>query len=76
MRRGVGEEGKWIKWEGVERRQEMKGSGCVEDECENGKQVCIVVSFIPPSPTQHILQHHNTIQKKVLLIAYFQQCLV
>ena len=58
-----------------EGRQEMRESVCVE-MCENGKQVCRVVPFIPPSQTQHISQHRNTLLKKVLLIAYFQQCLV
>ena len=62
------------EWERcVEERQEMSGSGYIE-MCENGKQVWIVVSFIPPSPTQHISQHHNTlliILKKVQLIEQF-----
>ena len=52
-----------------------RGSGCIE-MFENAMQVWRVVSFIPPSPTQHISKHHNTLLKKVLLIAYFQQCLV
>ena len=50
---GVGEE-REIGWERCgEGRQDVRGSRCVE-MCENGKQVCGVVSFIPPSPTQHI----------------------
>ena len=49
-----------MEWERcAEERQEMSESGCIE-MCENGKQVWRVVSFIPPSPKQHILQHHNT----------------
>ena len=35
-------------------------------ECKNVGSRCGVVSFIPPSPTQHISQHHNTLLKKVL----------
>ena len=48
------------------------GGGMVEigwGRCGEGRQDvsakmgsrCGVVSFIPPSPTQHISQHHNTL---------------
>ena len=57
----------------VEERQEMSGSGYIE-MCENGSRCGEWCPFIPPSPTQHILQHHNTlliILKKVQLIEQF-----